>query len=445
MTARTPGSTSTPGTTGTPGSPRRAVRSAEDSYLGGVCGGLGAHLGVHPDRVRAVFLLLAVLGGLGVLLYAGLWLTLPLDRAIEARSPGLESATRQGRRPPRPRRLRDTGPMVALAALLLGVGGLLSAVLGGAHLWWPALVAILGVAVLWRHADDAQRERWVDTGGSLDLRRILLGRGGPAAWGRLAAGVGLLVSALVLFAIQTGPLSVARDVLLAGVLGMVGLGLTVGPWLVRLTSDLSEERASRVRTEERADVAAHLHDSVLQTLALIQRNAGDAAEVARLARAQERDLRSWMYAEAAPAASTVAESLRAVAAEAEDRHGVPVEVVTVGDAPADALAPLVQAAREAVSNAVRHSGAAQVDVYAEMAADEVEVFVRDRGRGFDPDTVPEDRMGVRTSIVDRMARHGGAAVVRTAPGSGTEVRLTLPRREAQPPSRRPSAPARGRG
>jgi signal transduction histidine kinase len=207
---------------------------------------------------------------------------------------------------------------------------------------------------------------------------------------------------------------------------MLGLALTVGPWLFRLASDLTEERAARVRSQERADVAAHLHDSVLQTLSLIQKNAEDSRAVARLARAQERDLRAWLYGDTAAAETSVAGALRSAAAEVEDTHGTPVEVVTVGDAAmTEEVRPLVLAAREAMVNAAKHSGADKVDVFAECDDTRVDVFVRDRGHGFDQDAVAEDRLGVRNSIVDRMRRHGGAAVIRTAPGEGTEVRLSL--------------------
>jgi signal transduction histidine kinase len=266
----------------------------------------------------------------------------------------------------------------------------------------------------------------------------VVGSGGTASWARLAAGIGLLLSALVLFALQTGgsgQIGVARDVVVAGVLGVAGLALMVGPWVFRLTGDLSEERAARVRSQERADMAAHLHDSVLQTLALIQKHASDGKTVATLARAQERDLRSWLYGEQPPPDTSVAGALRAAAAEVEDGHGLPVEVVTVGDtAVSDRLHPMVLAAREAMVNAARHSGADQVDVYAECTPTGTEVFVRDRGRGFDVDDVPEDRLGVRNSIVDRMRRHGGTAEVRSVAGEGTEVRLTMttPHQEESP-------------
>ncbi|HET6561479.1 MAG TPA: PspC domain-containing protein [Marmoricola sp.] len=402
---------------------RRATRRSDGAYLGGVAGGLAAHLGVEVNLVRAMFLLTSIFG-FGVIFYAGLWLTLPMESTTEVRSPGLDAASRQGKRPSRRGGLRDAGPLVALGALVLGVAGILDVTFGGPVLFWPALFAVIGLMVLWRQADEAQRERWIDTTGSIGLGRILLGDGGPAAWARIATGTGLLVTALLIFAAQTGRVSVARDVVVAGILGVLGLALTLGPWLVRLTRDLSEERTARVRQQERADVAAHLHDSVLQTLALIQKNADDGAQVARLARAQERDLREWMYGEPVAAEATLVTALRAVAAQAEDTHGVPVELVTVGDVPTSPpIVALVQAAGEAIANAARHSGAARVDVYVEVAGRDVEVFVRDRGRGFDRSTVPLDRLGVRNSIIDRMDRHGGSAEVRSAPGEGTEVRL----------------------
>jgi len=419
--------------TGHPVAPRprppRAFRSTDDRLLGGVAAGLALHLGVDKTYVRAAFLISTALGGLGVVVYGALWLVLPTDTHLELRSPGLEAATRQGKRPGRGRRLEDVGLLVALAAVGIGVVVLAQTVFGGSVVFWPVLLGVVGLAVLWRQADEAQRERWVDSTGRIDFVRAVAGAGGTAAWVRLAAGVGLLLSALVLFALQTGQsgqVGVARDVVVAGVLGVAGLALMVGPWLFRLTGDLSEERAARVRSQERADMAAHLHDSVLQTLALIQKHAGDAKTVATLARAQERDLRSWLYGEEPAPDTSVASALKAAAAEVEDSHGVPVEVVTVGDAPvSERLRPLVLAAREAMVNAAKHSGADQVDVFAEAGPHATEVFVRDRGHGFDESAVPEDRLGVRNSIVDRMRRHGGTAVIRTAPGDGTEVRLTM--------------------
>ena len=432
--------------------PRKAFRVPQESYLGGVCAGLALHLGVGATWVR-VFFLLTGLFGFGVVFYLGLWIALPMAPA-PVESPGLEAASRQGRRPGRPAALRDAGPHIAFVIVLLGVVGLVDGN-GGPALLWPALFAVGGIAVLWRQADQAQRERWLDTTTRLDLRRLVVGSGGPGAYARLATGLGLLVTALLLFAVQAGQFQIAQDIVVAATLGVVGLAVILGPWLVRLVSDLGEERAARVRTQDRADVAAHLHDSVLQTLALIQKNAADPGRVATLARAQERDLRSWMYGDARTADVTVTGALQAAAAEVEDAHGVPVEVVVVGDphgevAVTEHVRAVLQAAREAMVNAALHSGAPVVDAYAEMVPSRdrvgtgtLDVFVRDRGSGFDPDVVPGDRLGVRHSILDRVTRHGGRAEVRSRPGAGTEIWLHVEDLELHPRPDQQHDPARG--
>jgi signal transduction histidine kinase len=410
--------------------PRKAYRDTTEPILGGVAAGLARHLGLPVLWVRAGFILAAALGGLGIAFYAVLWMVLPADTAFETGAPGLESASRRGMRPGRIRRLTDVGPAIALAALGLGAILLLEAVLGRGVVFWPVFLGLLGLAILWRQADEAQRERWNDQSGRIDPMRIVFGSGGWASYARVALGTLLVISAVFVFGFEGASVSDARAGLVAGGLVLVGLAIVIGPWIFRLASDLSAERAERVRTQERADLAAHLHDSVLQTLALIQKNSGDSALVARLARSQERDLRSWLYAGESTDESTLASALRGVAAAVEDNHGATVDVVTVGDcAFSESLRPVVNATREAVQNAARHAGTGRVDVYAEVGDAAVDVFVRDRGRGFDPAAVPEDRYGVRHSILDRMERHGGTAEIRSAPGEGTEVRLHLPRQE----------------
>jgi signal transduction histidine kinase len=243
---------------------------------------------------------------------------------------------------------------------------------------------------------------------------------------RVVVGTVLVVLGLVLFLAGQGELRVLLDALIAVVVVLAGIAVVSGPWLVRLVRDLQTERAERVRSQTRADISAHLHDSVLQTLALIQRQAGDKDVVARLARKQERDLRRWLYDEAEADAGTVRVALENVAAEVEDAFGTPVEVVVVGDAdivPGGAAAAVVSATREALTNAAKHSGAGRVDLFAEVDGSTLEVFVRDRGTGFDLAAVGDDRRGVRGSIVERVQRHGGTATVSTTPGVGTEVRL----------------------
>jgi hypothetical protein len=241
-------------------------------------------------------------------------------------------------------------------------------------------------------------------------------------------GVALVVGAGLLFLQANGALSGARDLVLAFVVVALGLGLILAPFWLRLVRGLSAERNERIRSQERAEVAAHLHDSVLQTLALVQKRADDPRAVATLARRQERELRSRLTGapEARPD-DCLADALRAAAAEVEEAHGVPVEVIAVGDHDLDDRhRALVAAAREALANAVRHSASDEpIALYVEVAGGRTEVFVRDRGQGFDPDAVPADRRGVRESIVGRMARHGGRATVHSTPGQGTEVELVL--------------------
>ncbi len=406
---------------------RKAYRSSEDRLVGGVASGLAQHLGWPVASVRIGFVALTIMGGFGVMFYAGLWMVLPVQRHFDDAAPGIAAADRQGKRPGRGLKLSDYGGLIALGAIGVGICLLFAMISGQGAFLGPVFLAVGGVAVLWRQADEAQRERWIDSTERISLIRVVVGQGGPAPYLRLVIGAVMVVSAITVVSVGGGGWGAVRDVGIATALGLLGVALIAGPWLIRLTSDLGEERAERVRSQERADVAAHLHDSVLQTLTLIQKSAHDPAAVARIARAQERDLRSWLFDSAGGDQTTLAVALRTLGGEVEDIYGVPVEVVCVGDTPvSEDLRALVLATREAVVNAARHSGAAKVDVYAEAGASAVEIFVRDRGAGFDLDGVAADRHGVRDSIVERMRRHGGSAEVRSTPGSGTEIRLTQP-------------------
>ncbi|NIK62398.1 ATP-binding protein [Kribbella shirazensis] len=419
--------------------PRRAYRRTEGRVVAGVAGGVADHLGVSDTVVRLVLIATTVFGGFGVLIYAALWFLMPLAPETVPAAPGLAAHTRSGLRtdePPAPvaeakqrKREKSRGQLPALVAIGAGLLILLQvAGLGIAgKLFWPLVFAATGLALIWRQADESQKDKWTQ-----DIRvpilGLVLGKGGWKSLIRIGVGLVLLGTAVTLFLVQNGRLSMVGDVLIALLLAVVGIGVIAGPWVHRLTRDLNAERAERVRSQERADMAAHLHDSVLQTLALIQKQADDPKAVARLARSQERELRSWLYDEDDQADQTIAGAAKRAAAEVEDSHGVPIEVVTVGDCDlTEPLASMVRAARESMVNAAKHSGAAKIDVFVEVDGDRVEMFVRDRGKGFDVDEVPDDRLGLRHSVMGRMERHGGRATVRSDPETGTEVRLEMDR------------------
>jgi signal transduction histidine kinase/phage shock protein PspC (stress-responsive transcriptional regulator) len=409
---------------------RRAYRRIDGRVLGGVAGGIADHLDVPDKTVRLVFIAITVFGGFGSLIYVALWFLMPPAPRVEPAAPGLAAASRDGRRPDRPRRRIEGGGQL-LALVVLGCGVLLLlqfSSLGVGKMFWPLVFAITGLALIWRQADDTQRAEWTKASPRFPFLGLLLGKGGFTSLVRLTVGLILIGTAITVFLVQSGRLEMVGDVLIALLLAVVGVGVIAGPWVHRLTRDLSTERNERIRSQERADMAAHLHDSVLQTLALIQKQAHDPRAVVRLARSQERDLRSWLYDENDQHDQTLAGAAKRAAAEVEDSHGIPVEVVTVGDCDlTDSLSSMVRAAREAMVNAAKHSGADKIDVFVEVDGDRAEIFVRDRGKGFDPDGVPEDRLGLRHSVMGRMERHGGRADIRSTPGSGTEVRLEMDR------------------
>ncbi len=416
-----------------PRPPRKLYRSSDGRWLGGVARGLAGHLGLPVIWVRLVFVGLIMADGLGALLYAAFWFFVPLGvgGVDDRRSPtlvGTESSP-DGRRRLVARK-PDRGQIVALLLMVVVALTFVGSVNlgGGAKAYLiPAVLVAAGVALVWRQADNARRARWMEVGSRRRTLTLL----------RAAAGV-LLVTAGVsgIFVLQ-GSAAHLGSVLQAALAVLVGITLLAGPYLVRMTQDLSEERLMRIRAQERAEVAAHVHDSVLHTLTLIQRNAENVNEVRRLARAQERDLRAWLYnpegtgKDEAEEPDTLAEAVRRNAAEVEDKHGVPIEVVIVGDCPLDErITAQMQAAREAMVNAAKYGGdGGAVQVYAEVEGKTVFVSVRDRGPGFDFDAIPADRMGVRESIIGRMERNGGTARLRAVPDGGTEVELEMERAE----------------
>jgi signal transduction histidine kinase len=404
----------TPGATAPVGDPQaeratpRLYRSTEGRVLAGVARGLADHLGIEVLYVRIAFVILAAAGGAGVVTYGLFWVFSPQNPYER----GL----------PRDRE-RDLTLLLALGSLTIGGLLLLHAVgLGfGPRLAVPLVAVGLGVSMLWRQADDDARERWRAATGTHRLS------------GAVRAGTGVALVLVGTGAILVGPadLNGTAGGLVAALVVTAGLALVSSPWWVRMARDLTAERSARIREQERAEVAAHVHDSVLHTLTLIQRHVDDPREVTRLARAQERELRGWLYRPPAHASQALAASLEAVAADVEDAHGIAVEVVVVGDCALDErLAAVRDAAREALVNAAKYADGAPVSLYAEVEPAKVTVFVRDRGPGFDPDQVPVDRLGLRQSVRGRMERNGGTATVRSTAGDGTEIQLEMPRQRS---------------
>jgi len=394
-------------------------RDPADRLAGGVAAGVAAWKGFNVTTVRIVFVLIAVVtGGFGVPVYVAGWLLIPAageDTSIGSRA-------------------RSDSRGIALAAglasglaFLLFVAGVFNS--GWPSSWaWPQVFTVAGLALIWRNASPGEQ---------VTLRRLaepLSAAAGPARPGRRSA-IRLTIAGLLVFG-GAGWLASAHESLallrpLGGVvLVIAGLVLLLGPWWLRIARDLVLERQAKIRAQERLDIAARVHDSVLQTLALIQRRADDPQKVVQLARLQERELRSWLFEGRDPAETdiTVAAGVRQIQQDVESRYGVPVEAVTVGDCELDEnLNALLAAAREATVNAAKWSGASVVSLFAEVEPDSVSLVVRDRGKGFDPSAVPEDRKGLAESVHGRMTRRGGTALVTSAVGEGTKVSLKMPR------------------
>ena len=429
---------------------RPPLARSSDRVIAGVCSGLAAHLGWPVKNVRLGMVLASFAGGAGLVFYAWLWIMVPTAD---------EAARRNARRPaspiapavsqPGPGRAADAGTPASAAGpvpedrggapvppwfrargmrygkeILLGCGLLLVAGIMIAQLLGvdvslgtliPAAAVLGGASIAWMQLDETRRAGLVD--------KTKADQAG--GWGRLAAGLALVVAGVLVMVSGSGSWEQTWLALLASVAVLGGVVLVLLPWALKFWRDLEAERAGRIRETERAEIAAHLHDSVLQTLALIQRRAGNEHDVVRLARAQERELRGWLFQDPGRESGQLSDRIKAVAGEVEDLLGNAVEVVTVGDAVmTEAHEALVQASREAMLNASRHGGGT-VSVYLEASDGQAEIFIKDRGPGFELGDVPADRLGIRESIIGRMKRHGGSAAILST-GDGTEVRLRLP-------------------
>lgn len=389
------------------------ARSPEGRIFYGVAKGISDYLAIDPTLVRAAFGLLALAGGLGIVLYLGLALVLP-ERAA-------------GIAPPRARRrgMRTVASVILITTGLM-IGARQAGFWFGDALVGPIAIATVGAIVLWVRNDSA---RLGPDAATNPFETLLQGR---VSAGRVVGGALLIIVAAATFIANANPYGVGFDfirLLLLPVIATIGgLLLIFGPWLYRLASQLTFERRERIRSEERSALAAHLHDSVLQTLALIQR-ADNPHRMAHLARTQERELRAWLFGKTGSLVDeSLSGALEALAGRCESRFVTSVDVVVVGDVILDErFEALVAACGEAISNAAAHSDSPSVSVYAEAETDTVTIYVRDEGRGFDLASVPADRRGIRESIEGRMQRAGGTAVVQSAPGEGTEVILTMPR------------------
>ncbi|WP_196189522.1 ATP-binding protein [Corynebacterium guaraldiae] len=362
-------------------------RPQSGRVVAGVAAGLAQNLGVSALSARIALTALTLLGGVGAMAYAGLWIF----------TPALDDAPSTRRSP-----LSLMLVFLALVGSAVGVLGVSGASLSVAV---PLAVVAIGAVLAWLAYD-----RGLNT---------------PVGLVAVAAGAVLVIGGVVVAAVTWE--SGSGSAILATALTLVGFGALVVPLVLKLWRSLSQEQAAKAVSEERAEIAARLHDSVLQTLALIQKRAGDSREVTRLARAQERELRAWLFDAPSAAPTTCFGALEAACGEVEDLFDMRVSAVTVGEDAelTESAKLLIQAAREAMVNAGKHAGVDAVDVYAELLAGELSIFVRDRGVGFDVDAIPADRHGIRDSIRARVEGTGGRVRISSTPGEGTEVELAV--------------------
>jgi signal transduction histidine kinase len=418
-----PVTTASQPTLGVPQRPLR--RSATDAVLGGVCAGLAIRLGLRERTIRVLFSVGVLFGGLGLLVYVGLWLF--LTRSGEERSIGERLKLR---RRDIPTRFLLFGAIVVLVIALVSAERF-----GIAGLAWTGLLGALGMVAIWRGSSPDEQSRLRALVNAAPVVGATSVRGWRALFFRVVPGVVLVVVGLHVLNRVGGVWGAAVPALVGAMVLVVGLLVLLAPWWLQTVRDLTNERRERVRIEEKATMVAHIHDSVLQTLTLIERAAGNEEQVVRLARAQERELRQWLFnldpVEGTPSSASFAALAGRIEADVESDYGVKVELVIVGDCDTDdRVLALLGAAREAAVNSAKWSGAPVVSIYGEVERETISLFVRDVGRGFDTQAVASDRQGIVLSIKGRMSQAGGRASIRSTPGSGTEVHLELPRRSS---------------
>ncbi|WRS30131.1 PspC domain-containing protein [Actinomycetaceae bacterium MB13-C1-2] len=413
--------------------PSQRLRTAQSDsssmatpWIGGVCSGLASYLGISVVSVRIAFAALSAVG-VGIVAYLLLWLFLPSDSEVDRAEETLRAP------------LRDVGPkrdnqvavgrlfVVGSAFVVAGTAlAIVPTIYGRSWLLIAGVAIMAGIGLTWMQAPKiASKRRW-------------------SAVALMALGLALLAAGTAILADWFGWLPALRDGLVVTLLMLLVVSLALAPFVYRLFRDLTASKANEARETERAEIAAHLHDSVLQTLTLIRGAADDPSRVRSLALTQEGELRSWLYTGNVEPAESVAQALRDQASGIETTYGTAVEVVTVGDAvPAPAELAAVAAASEAITNAVRH-GAPPITVFQEVGPDGIEISIKDAGAGFDPDEIPSDRHGFRSSILGRVTRVGGQVTVRSVQAtdlssdqvadtgnevsrSGTEIRIQVPR------------------
>jgi signal transduction histidine kinase len=373
-----------------------------DRWVGGVAAAIAKEIGVQPLVIRAAFIVLALVGGWGLLLYVltWAWLAIFAPTQISPYHPVPKGATALH---------RHLGIGMVVVGLMTMLGQLTSSAF--TSISWPIGFVFIGALIAWSRGNNEPE--------------------GISIVVRIVAGLAVAIGGLLAFAALSYSLWQAVVALIFGIAIIGGITIIAAPSVLQMARSLDGERLDRIRLDERARISAHLHDSVLQTLTLIQRNAEDPQRASQLARRQERELRNWLYGPDAtsPGGVHLGPALEQAAIEVEETFGVQIDVVAVGDngepVPGD-LVTLIAATKEAMTNAAVHAGVDRIDVFAERTPSGIEIFVRDTGVGFDPLSIDGDRHGVKDSIVARMERAGGVALLHSSPGGGTEVELSLP-------------------